>query len=95
MAGNAIAEENVLLLRTTADVVQNQRHTRCRPMIADDTDMREATAQIPGDDIARPIRRSRLAKRQRPALTREPGHQVGHTAVVDIAVRAIQPQFFG
>ncbi len=95
MAGNFKAKEDVLFLSATADIVQHQGHPAASLAVADNADMGQAASQIPGDNIARTIARGILTRRQRPALALEPGHQVWHAAMINIAVGPAKPPVLG
>ena len=45
-------DENVILAGAGADIVDDQRGTRARVAVADDADVQNAAAQVPGHDVA-------------------------------------------
>lgn len=57
MPRNRIAEQNIFLLCTTPDLVDYERHALDGQPIRHDSDMGQAVAQVPGDDVAGGVRR--------------------------------------
>src|SRR5690606_28323487 len=81
-----VGVQQVLLAHATADVVQHQRIAGPALPVAEDADMQQAAAEIPGHDVAGAI----AVVAGGPALALEPGHEIGHPAVIDVAVRPAQ-----
>jgi len=95
VAGHLIGKQDVVFARAPADVVDDQRGAGLRiNLIADNAYMRGAGAQHPGDDIAGQVILRLVGHRDIRAVAFEIGDQVGHAAVVDVAVGTAQPPDF-
>src|SRR5215469_10604533 len=88
VSGDFPAEQDILHIRTCADVVNDQVTTSLGSLTVDDhSNVRNISAQVPGDKITgRVILRPR-AQRQFLALTAEKDHQVRDATMVDACFR--------
>ena len=86
MAGHRVGEQDVVQLRTGADVVDDQWRASRRYLVGNDADVIQAALQAPRDDVAGTVIGRLVAGRERCAVTAEERSLVRHAAVVDIAV---------
>ena len=83
-------EKDVLHLRTLADVVDHQKASGLlRALIDYDSNVRDCSTQIPGDQITGTVVPRVGRKRKRLSVAREENHQVGNTAMIDIGIRSL------
>lgn len=87
-------EQHVLDLRARPDVVQHQGTLLGgRAPIYDDSDVRNTSTQIPGNDVSRGVVIRSLGDWQDFTLTPKESRKVGNAAVIDISVGLPQSPF--
>jgi len=88
MAGDFPVEEYVFNFRSGSDVVENfVARTEEGFAVYDDSDVSEAAAQVPSDQVARSVVPSAASNGKGLAFATKKYLQVGNAAVVDIRVR--------
>lgn len=91
MANDLEAEQTILQHLTVSDIVYNQMPFAIgSTLFGNNPDVGDSAAQVPANDVAGTIIGGFVGNGQRRAFPPEEGHQIGHPAMVDIRIRALQ-----
>ena len=89
MAGNPPIEEDIFHLGALANVVDDHVASSLRRLLINhNPDVRNASAQIPGDDVAGRVVFDSTRDRENLPLTLKEHHQIRHSTVIDARIRA-------
>lgn len=95
MAGNGPCEQAVFFAGAAADIVDQQRPFAPRLAVRNNPAMGQLAANDAGDNIAGQIGLGLLRERLLRTAAFEEGPHIRHAAMVDIAIRRLEPPDFG